>query len=211
MCLCGFERLNFRNGTAKSSINTGRYTVDYLLCGDLPYPAWKKRVSAQDLRNRRIRRYFVCRLKRSEARDFSHVRFTNVAVYGYDTIMALFGGAVFAQGGAALAVAIKSKDATFKSQALSASFTALLGITEPAMFGVNLRLKRPMICACIAGAIGSAVAGFFGCRAVSFALPALTTLSLFMGHAFVPFLASLAVSFGLAFLFTMAVTIPDLQ
>ena len=38
--------------------------------------AWKKRVSAQDLRNRRIRRYFVCRLKRSEARDFSHVRFT---------------------------------------------------------------------------------------------------------------------------------------
>ena len=76
MCLCGFDRLNFRNGTAKSSINTGRYTVDYLLCGDLPYPAWKKRVSAQDLRNRRIRRYFVCRLKRSEARDFSHVRFT---------------------------------------------------------------------------------------------------------------------------------------
>ncbi|MEQ3231598.1 hypothetical protein, partial [Fusicatenibacter saccharivorans] len=56
--------------------NTGRYTVDYLLCGDLPYPAWKKRVSAQDLRNRRIRRYFVCRLKRFEARDFSHVRFT---------------------------------------------------------------------------------------------------------------------------------------
>ena len=50
--------------------------MDYLLCGDLPYPAWKKRVSAQDLRNRRIRRYFVCRLKRSEARDFSHVRFT---------------------------------------------------------------------------------------------------------------------------------------
>ena len=77
MCLCGFERLNFRNGTAKSSINTGGYTVDYLLCGDLPYPAWKKRVSAQDLRNRRIRRYFVCRLKRPEARDFSHVRFSS--------------------------------------------------------------------------------------------------------------------------------------
>ena len=38
--------------------------------------AGKKRVSAQDLRNRRIRRYFVCRLKRFEARDFSHVRFT---------------------------------------------------------------------------------------------------------------------------------------
>ena len=77
MCLCGFERLNFRNGTAKSSINTGRYTVDYLLCGDLPYPAWKKRVSVQNLSNKRIRRYLVCRLKRPEARGFSHVRFTN--------------------------------------------------------------------------------------------------------------------------------------
>lgn len=79
------------------------------------------------------------------------IALNNVAVYGYDTIMALFGGAIFAQGGAALAVAVKAKDATFKSQALSASLTALLGITEPAMFGVNLRLKKPMACACVAG------------------------------------------------------------
>ena len=50
--------------------------MDYLLCGNLPYPAWKKRVSVQNLSNRRIRRYLVCRLKRPEARDFSHVRFT---------------------------------------------------------------------------------------------------------------------------------------
>ena len=83
------------------------------------------------------------------------IALNNVAVYGYDTIMALFGGAIFAQGGAALAVAVKAKDATFKSQALSASLTALLGITEPAMFGVNLRLKKPMACACVAGGIGS--------------------------------------------------------
>ena len=88
------------------------------------------------------------------------IALNNVAVYGYDTIMALFGGAIFAQGGAALAVAVKAKDATFKSQALSAALTALLGITEPAMFGVNLRLKKPMACACVAGGIGSAVAGF---------------------------------------------------
>ena len=66
--------------------------MDYLLCGDLPYPAWKKRVSAQDLRNRRIRRYFVCRLKRSEARDFSHVRFTTVSAFSnYNGGTILFG------------------------------------------------------------------------------------------------------------------------
>ena len=108
-------------------------------------------------------------------------------------------------------MAVKAKDATFKSQALSAALTALLGITEPAMFGVNLRLKKPMACACVAGGIGSAVAGFFGCRAVSFALPALTTLSVFMSHAFIPFLISLVVAFGLAFVFTMMVAIPDLN
>jgi len=51
--------------------------VDYLLCGNLPYPAWKKHISVQNLSNRRIRRYLVCRLKRPEARDFSHVRFTD--------------------------------------------------------------------------------------------------------------------------------------
>ena len=50
--------------------------MDYLLCGNLPYPAWKKHISVQNLNNRRIHRYLVCRLKRPEARDFSHVRFT---------------------------------------------------------------------------------------------------------------------------------------
>ena len=50
--------------------------MDYLLCGNPPYPAWKKHISVQNLSNRRIRRYLVCRLKRPEARDFSHVRFT---------------------------------------------------------------------------------------------------------------------------------------
>ena len=52
--------------------------MDYLLCGNLPYPAWKKHISVQNLSNRRIRRYLVCRLKRPEARDFSHVRFTEL-------------------------------------------------------------------------------------------------------------------------------------
>ena len=72
MCLCGLEKTQFRN-ELKSSINAGRYTADYLLCGDLPYPAWKMRIPAH-LSYRRIRRYLVWRLKRLEARDFSHVR-----------------------------------------------------------------------------------------------------------------------------------------
>lgn len=138
------------------------------------------------------------------------IAMNNVAVYGFDTIMALFGGAIFAQGGAALAVALKTKNKKFRSQAISASLTTLLGITEPAMYGVNLRLKKPMVCACVAGGLGSAVAGFFGCAGTAFALPALTTLPVFMSRAFIPFCISLAVAFGLAFIFTLLVPFNDL-
>lgn len=77
------------------------------------------------------------------------------------------------------------------------------------MYGVNLRLKKPMVCACVAGGIGSAVAGLFGCAGTAFALPALTTLPVFMSRAFVPFCISLALAFGLAFLFTLFVPIDD--
>lgn len=138
------------------------------------------------------------------------IAMNNVAVYGFDTIMALFGGAIFAQGGAALAVALKTKNKKFRSQAISASLTTLLGITEPAMYGVNLRLKKPMVCACVAGGLGSAVAGLFGCAGTAFALPALTTLPVFMSRAFIPFCISLAVAFGLAFIFTLMVPFNDL-
>ena len=72
MCLCGSEKTQFRN-ELKSSINAGRYTADYLLCGDLPYPAREMCMTAH-LSYKRIRRYLVWRLKRLEARDFSHVR-----------------------------------------------------------------------------------------------------------------------------------------
>ena len=72
MCLCGSEKTQFRN-ELKSSINAGRYTADYLSCGNLPYPAREMCMTAH-LSYRRIRRYLVWRLKRLEARDFSHVR-----------------------------------------------------------------------------------------------------------------------------------------
>ena len=74
MCLCRSERTSFTNGNLKGSINAGRYTVDYLQCGNLPYLAWKNAHNCADLSYRRIRRYLVWRLKRLEARDFSRVR-----------------------------------------------------------------------------------------------------------------------------------------
>lgn len=76
---------------------------------------------------------------------------------GYNTWMPIASSANFAQGAACFAVALKSKDKKFKSLAMPSSFSAFLGITEPAIFGVNLRLMKPLICGMIGGAVGAAI------------------------------------------------------
>ena len=67
-----------------------------------------------------------------------------------------------AQGAAALCVALKTKNREFRQLAVSSGVTALLGITEPALFGVNLRLKRPLIAMAIGGGLGGLYAGVTG-------------------------------------------------
>ncbi|MDH8576235.1 PTS transporter subunit EIIC, partial [Klebsiella pneumoniae] len=67
-----------------------------------------------------------------------------------------------AQGGAALAAARFSKDADFRALASGAGFTALLGITEPALYGVNLKLKKPFYAVLVAGAVGGLFVGIMG-------------------------------------------------
>lgn len=141
---------------------------------------------------------------------FFPIAINNVAVYGFDTLMPLFGSAMFAQAGAALAVAVRTRNTLFKSEAFSAGIIALLGVTEPAVFGVTLRLKRPMVCACIAGGLGGAVAGFFKVSAASFAIPAVTTLPVFMGPSFLWYVTALGLAFGLSFVLTLIVGFKDI-
>ncbi len=74
---------------------------------------------------------------------------------GIDTWMPIATAANVAQGAAALAVAIKTKSKKTKEIALPASLSAFLGITEPAIFGVNLRFLKPFVCACIGAAFGA--------------------------------------------------------
>ena len=132
------------------------------------------------------------------------VSISNVANYGYDVIMPLVGGAVYGQAGAALAVGLMyKKNKEKKRLAYQASFTAALGVTEPALFGVNVPLLRPMIAACLSGAVGGAIAGFAGTRCTSFAFPSFLTCVAYYGPGFAMFLVSMALSFVLGFIFTM--------
>lgn len=85
-----------------------------------------------------------------------------------------------AQGAAALAVGLRTKNKAFKQVALSTSVTALLGITEPALFGVNLRLKKPLIAVIIGGAVGGVYLGLFGVARAALGIAGLATLPAFI-------------------------------
>ncbi|MBJ3814723.1 PTS beta-glucoside transporter subunit EIIBCA [Shimwellia pseudoproteus] len=101
----------------------------------------------------------------------------NFDMYGRDSFQAFQTLAVVGQMVAAFAVAMKTRQKSFKPVAWSAGFTGVFGITEPAIYGVTLRLKKPFICGCIGGAAGAVVASFFSSYYYAYAgLPGLLTI-----------------------------------
>ena len=101
----------------------------------------------------------------------------NYDLYGMDTFQAFQTMAVVAQAGAVFGVFIKARNKQTKNIALSAGVTGIFGITEPAIYGVNLRFKKPFICGCIAGAVGAVVGSFFNIAYYAYAgLPGLLTV-----------------------------------
>lgn len=121
-----------------------------------------------------------------------------LASSGMDIWMPIATAANVAQGAACLAVAVKTKQAKTKELALPASPSAFLGITEPAIFGVNLRLMKPFVCACIGAACGAALASILGVYATAMGITGLfgflTTTNYTLQYALV-----MLVSFGVAF------------
>lgn len=86
-----------------------------------------------------------------------------------------------AQAGATFGVAFKSKDKEMRQMSIPAAISALLaGVTEPAMYGVTLRLKKPMVAACIASGIGGLIAGIVNLKGYAFATPCLTAIVQFI-------------------------------
>lgn len=114
--------------------------------------------------------------------------------YGYNTWMPIATAANVAQGAAALAVAFKTKNKKRKAVAFPAALSAFLGITEPAIFGINIRFMRPFIAGIIGGACGGLVAGLLKIKASAYGITGvfgfLITTSNTLGYAVIILVAS---------------------
>jgi len=123
----------------------------------------------------------------------------DVALTGKQNLLAFAGAANFAQGGAALGVMLRAKSSELKQVSASAALAAgLVGITEPAIYGCNLRLKTPMICAIISGAVGGAIMGagnVFGDAFANNGVLTIFTYAAFGMRSFLFYLVGILVSF----------------
>lgn len=129
----------------------------------------------------------------------------NIAVYGRDGIKPAATASVFAQTGASLGVMLKTKNKKLKTLAGSATLSALFGITEPAVYGVTLPLKRPFIAGIIGGAVGGAIIGQAGTQAFASGAPGLLTLPIFYGPGGQGF-SGLIMGITASFLISMVLT-----
>ena len=112
------------------------------------------------------------------------VMMNNIALYGTDPMMPILLPAVLAQAGAAFAVFLKARDAKMKSLAGSSTITALFGITEPTIYGITLKLKKPFYCACVAGAVGGIIVAMSGAGANVASLASVLSLPTYLGKGF---------------------------
>ena len=106
----------------------------------------------------------------------------NIMTMGYDTLIgpAMMASNV-AQGAAALAISIKTKDQDFKQLSSTSGITALCGITEPALYGVNLKTKVGLYASMIGGGLGGLFFGIFSVRRFATGSPGLLTLPVYIG------------------------------
>lgn len=122
---------------------------------------------------------------------------------GVNPFNAIITAAMTAQGAATVAVGVKTKDAKLKALAFPAALAAFLGITEPAIFGVNLRYRKPFFLSLGAGALGGMLASILGLAGTGSGVTIIPGTTLYLGNGqLVQYLLMVAVSFALGFAFT---------
>ncbi|MFX3643597.1 sucrose-specific PTS transporter subunit IIBC [Streptococcus suis] len=126
-----------------------------------------------------------------------------VANTGANPFNAIITAAMTAQGAATVAVGVKTKNPKLKALAFPAALSAFLGITEPAIFGVNLRFRKPFLLSLVAGAVGGAVASLLGLAGTGMGVTIIPGLTLYAGNGqILPYILMVAVSFALGFALT---------
>ncbi|HEM3601291.1 sucrose-specific PTS transporter subunit IIBC [Streptococcus suis] len=126
-----------------------------------------------------------------------------VANTGANPFNAIITAAMTAQGAATVAVGVKTKNPKLKALAFPAALSAFLGITEPAIFGVNLRFRKPFLLSLIAGAIGGAVASLLGLAGNGMGVTIIPGATLYVGNGqLFQYILMVAVSFALGFALT---------
>ncbi|QTF10062.1 PTS transporter subunit EIIC [Brenneria izadpanahii] len=136
---------------------------------------------------------------------FVTVFINDISVMGQSYLKAASSPSVFAQSGALLGVMLRTKDKKLKALAGSTFIASLFGITEPGVYGVTLKLKKPFVCAVIAAAMGGAVAGYAKSSAISMGMPGLLTLPIFYGEGFLGFIIGCVIAFVASLVLTMLV------
>lgn len=137
------------------------------------------------------------------------IAINNLTVSGADPVVAMSFAASFAQIGAVLAIWMKIKDQKMKTLSIPSFISGIFGVTEPAIYGITLPLKKPFIISCIGGAVGGAILGFsktqlymFGGLGV-FGFPSFIDPANGLTFGFWGSLIAVAVAFGLTFVLTL--------
>ncbi len=139
---------------------------------------------------------------------FIPVYINNVMTLGYDNVMMPFFACTFATSAVVLAIFFKTKDKKLKEMAIPNFISGIFGVTEPAIYGILLPLKKPFILSCIAGGIGGAFYGHFNFRKFIlggmgiFELPNMMNPDGTMGNIMIAF-AGIAISMVVGFTLTM--------
>ena len=139
---------------------------------------------------------------------FIPVYINNIMTNGYDNVMMPFFACTFATSAVVLAIFFKTKDKKIKEMALPNFISGVFGVTEPAIYGILLPLKKPFIISCITGGIGGAFYGFFNLRKFMvggmgiFELPAMIEPDGAMGNLIVALLG-IVISMVVGFVLTM--------
>lgn len=141
----------------------------------------------------------------------------NLAQVGFDNLMmtGLLPGNM-AMAGAAFAIAMRTKSNSYKQYSISAGVTALLGVSQPALYGVAIPVKKAMIAIISGGFLGGLYAGIVGVKGFALSDPGLAALPAYISpdgnwSNFINTLVTIAISFGIAFVLTYLGTYQDLS